>query len=128
VALLSWKLVVVTDIDSPSSLLCFTVFFIPPINSVLASLQWLHGGVAGGGEEEDWWWYVEDAASVSLYFLLLHPTFCLCFFLFCFFYCSSFTLLSLFSLLSFLSFPLCSPLSFFFFSHPPLVHCLFWLL
>jgi hypothetical protein len=42
-----------------------------------------------------------------------------------FFYCSSFTLLSLFSLLAFLSFPLCSPLSFFFFSHPPLVHCLF---
>jgi hypothetical protein len=51
-------------------------------------LQWLCGGVvgasgvAGGGEEEDRRWYAEDAASVSLYFLLLPPTFCrasLCF-------------------------------------------------
>jgi hypothetical protein len=60
VALLSRKPAVVTDIDSPSSFLCFAVFFIPPVNSVLASMQWLHGGVAGargvagGGEEEDW--------------------------------------------------------------------------
>ncbi|KAG6739006.1 hypothetical protein POTOM_058641 [Populus tomentosa] len=39
-------------------------------------------GVASGGEEEDWRWYVEDAASISLYFLLLPPAFCcasLCF-------------------------------------------------
>jgi len=58
------------------------LFFVPPVNGVPASLQWLRGGAAGaggGGEEEDWRWSAEDAASTSLYFLLLPPAFCLCF-------------------------------------------------
>jgi len=110
---------------SSASLCCFLpLFFIPPVNSDLASLQWLRGGAAGasddagGGEEEEWWWYAEDAASVSLYFLLLLLALCLCFSLlipfffgfFCLFFVHSPLCLSL---LAFLSFPLFSfdPLS-----------------
>ena len=61
------------NVGSLSSLLCFGVlsssfvFLFPPLNNVLASLQWLRGdvvgasSVAGGGKEEDWRWYMEDA-------------------------------------------------------------------
>ena len=73
-------------LSSALSCCMFPLFFVSPVNNVLASLQWLRGGAAGGGEEEDVRWYAGDAASVSLYFLLLSPAFCLCF-------CSSFTLL-----------------------------------
>jgi len=85
---LGWQTLVLFLLFFALACCLLPLFFVSPINSVLASLQWLCGGVvgasgvAGGGEEEDWRWYAEDAASVSLYFLFLPPAFCrasLCF-------------------------------------------------
>ena len=87
-------------------------FFVLPVNNTLASLQRLRGcatgasGAAGGGEEEDGAWYTEDAASVSLYFLLLPPVFCWCF--------SVHSTLSFSLSFSFFSLPLYSLSQFFF--------------
>jgi len=130
VALVSRQPATVADVGSPSSLLCFDVlsssslFFCSPCQQCSCLSRWLRGGdVAGGGKEEDWWWYAKDAASVSLYFLLLPPAFCLCFSLLFIFFCSFFvhSPLSL-SLLAFLSFsysPLFTSLGFFSLFHYP---------
>jgi len=68
VVLLSRPPDVVADAASLSSHLCFAVlclfllYFVSPVNSVLASMQWLRGGGAGAsgaagcGEDEDGWW------------------------------------------------------------------------
>jgi len=49
-------------LSSASPCCLFPLYFVSPVNSVLASLQWLRGGAAGasgaagGGEEEDGRW------------------------------------------------------------------------
>jgi hypothetical protein len=100
VALLSRQPAVVADVASLSSLICFVVLSVSsvfrfPCQQYSCLSAGIRGGAAGasgaagGGEEEDRPWYTEDAASASLYFLLLPPAFCWCF-------VSPFTLFSLF--------------------------------
>jgi hypothetical protein len=70
-----WKTLILRLLSSASLCCLLPLFFVPPVNGVPTSLQWLHVDVAGGREEKDWWWSAEDAASASLYLLLLHPAF-----------------------------------------------------
>ena len=57
-----WQTLLLFLLTSASPYCLFPLYFVSPVNSFLASLQWLRGGVAGAsgavgcGEEEDGWW------------------------------------------------------------------------
>jgi len=86
-----WQTLVLLLLSSVSMCCLLPLFFCSPCQQCSCLSRWLRGGdVAGGGKEEDWWWYAKDAASVSLYFLLLPPAFCWCFSLLFIFFCSFF--------------------------------------